>query len=197
MTEREIRLSGLSDPQETDLDQYRAVSGSALAGLIVSLASPVALAHPFMWPVPVVGIVICVLALRHIAREAPALIGRKAALAGVAVAVLFAAAAISQWYTYGRLLDKEAQRFAAQWFDLLRQDQREKSFELTRHPRGRSPLDENLPSHYLPGSDERDELNNYLQKPGVQALVALGDKARFRHYRTERRSHSRGGDLIN
>jgi hypothetical protein len=196
MTKPEIQLTESTDPQDTDMGQYQAVSGLAVAGLLVGLASPAALGHPLLWTVPLVAMVICALALRRIAREAPALIGRKAALTGLALAVLFLAAAPLQGYTYGRLLDWEGRRFAAQWFELVRQNQREKSFELTRQAESRLPLDEDLPSRYPPDSDPLSELNGYLQQPSVQALLALGDKAQVRYYDTERSTRSNRGDVI-
>jgi len=196
MTKPEIELSELSDPQDTDSGQYQAISGLAVVGLLVALASPAAFGHPLLWAVPLAAVVICVLALRQIAREAPAMIGRKAALTGLAVALLFGAAAPAQRYTYGWLVDAEARRFAAQWFEFMRQNEREKSYELTRHAEGRLPLDENLPSHYLPGTEARTELNGYLQQSGAQALLALGREFQVRYYDSEPRFRADRGDMI-
>src|SRR3972149_9773342 len=82
MSETEIHRFGLSDPQDTEVVRYRAVSGLAVGVLVIALFSPIALAHPVLWTVPVIGIVTCVLALMRIGRETPPLIGRKAAPAG-------------------------------------------------------------------------------------------------------------------
>ena len=60
MSETEIHRFGLSDPQDTEVVRYRAVSGLAVGGLVIALFSPIALAHPVLWTVPVIGIVTCV-----------------------------------------------------------------------------------------------------------------------------------------
>ena len=78
MSDIETRLS---DPQDTEMAEYRAVSGLAVCGLLVALLALVALIHPACWIVPPVAILLCLAALIRIANEDLALVGRKAALA--------------------------------------------------------------------------------------------------------------------
>jgi len=191
-----IHESRLSEPQDVEVARYRAVSGLAVAGLIVGLLGPVAWADPLLWTVPLAGIVLSALALRRIAREAPALVGRKAALVGLIVSVLFLAAAVSEWCTYRWRLRVEAGQFAAKWFEFLRQGEAIASHQLTQSPEVRLPLDQGLQSHYPRGSDLRQELDGYLRRPMIRSLLALGKKARACCYDTESQYREDDKDVV-
>ena len=179
-----------------DVLGYQAVSGLAVAGLILGVVAAVAFIHPLLWLVPAAGILVAGLALRRIARDAPALIGRKAALAGLMLAMFCATAAPSGWSAYRGFMRREARQFARVWFDFLRRDEPHKAHQLTRHPRYRLPLDESLWVAYEEGSDPRNELENYVSRPEVRALLALGDKARVRYYDTEGQGREEGCDVV-
>jgi len=196
MSEAEIQESPLSEPQDAEVIGYRALSGLSVAGLIVGLLAPLAFIDPLMWTVPLAGILLCAVALRRIARDAPALIGRKAALIGLALSVLVGAAAMSDWFTYGQLIDREARQAADQWFEFLRQGEALKSHQLTQAPQTRVPLDERLRDHYAPGSDPRQDLRGYLRRPEIRSLLALGAKAQARYYDTESRSREDESDVV-
>lgn len=198
MSEAEIQESRLSEPREADVIQYRAISGLAAGGLVVGLVAPVALAHPLLWSVPLAGVILCLLALRQIARHAPALIGRKAAVAGLILSVMSGIAGPTEWLAYGRLIDAEGRRFAIDcWFEFLRNNEPHKAHQLTTPPEARLPLDEALWNRYATGSDfQREELLNYVRQPEIQSLLALGDRARVRFYDTESRYRSEGDGVL-
>ena len=94
----------ITDPQDAQLAEYRAVAGQAVLGLIFGLLSPVALIDPMLWVVPLLGVFFSVWALRRINKYAPAMIGRKAALVALALSLLFAAAAPADWLIYRKMV---------------------------------------------------------------------------------------------
>ena len=196
MPEAEIREPRLSNPQDDQVLAYQAVSRLAVAGLIFGVAAALAFIHPALWIVPVAGILVAGLALWRIARDAPALIGRKAAVAGLMLSMFCAAAAPSEWSAYRGMMRGEARRFAEAWFEFLRQDQPHKAHQLTLHPRYRLPLDDSLWASYAEGSDPRTELENYVSRPVVRALLALGEKARVRYYDTEGQGTVEGRESV-
>jgi len=196
MSETENEQFGFSGPQDDEVTEYRAVCGLAPAGLIAGILAPLAVVHPLLWSVPVAGIVLSVAALRRISRDAPALIGRKAALAGLILSVLFAGIAPADWFTYRHLIDREAEQFALQWFDFLRQGEMLKSYQLQEPPYGRLPLDDRLWEHYGPEGHERMALQGYVERAEVRSLLALGQKALVRYYDTEGQSRADGTDQV-
>ena len=98
----------LTDRQDTRIAEYRAVSSSAVAGLILGLLSPAAAIDPVLWAVPIAGIIFSSLSLRRIAQNAPALIGRKAAIVGLILSIFFGSAAVTDWCAYRAMLRRQS-----------------------------------------------------------------------------------------
>lgn len=183
-------------PQEPDAIQYRAISGLAAGALALGLIAPIAFAAPALWVVPILGVASSVLALRRVASYAPALLGRKAALAGLALSVLFGVAAPTSWLVYRWELRNEARRFGAFWFDFLLKNEPHKALQLTENHQLRQPLDDSLWEFYPKGSESRTRLEQFLHDKTVRTLLALGDKAIVRYYDTERHGKDIGRDTV-
>jgi hypothetical protein len=194
--EREIYQSRMRLPQEADPLEYRAVSGLALTGLLLGLLAPIVLVTQAAWVLAIAGVVVNAMALRRIAANAPALMGRKAALVGLALSVAFGVAVPVDWLLYRRLVRDEARQFAAIWFDFLRANQPHKAQELTVLPISRDPLDEKLWGFFQKGTDQRRMLESFIYKPEIRALLALGDKATVRFYDTESQWAENDGDRV-
>jgi hypothetical protein len=196
MSDTEVIHSRIPNPEDTQVVQYHAVSAAAVIGLLLGLAAATALLSPVLWLVALVAVAVNVFALARIAREAPALVGYKAALAGLLLSLFFGSVAIADWYTYSDLLRREAKQFAALWFDSLRQREPQKAHQLTQNPGTRRPFDNKLWEPYFEGSDLRDDLKGYLGRPEVRALMNLGDKAQVRYYGSPTQSQDEGRDTV-
>lgn len=182
---REVYQSRLNLPEDADVVQYRAVSGLAIVGLLAGLLSLLALAVPLLWAIAILAIWINVVALKRIDVNAPALLGRKAALAGLALAVVAFCAAPADWVVYRRLLREEARQAAMQWFDFLRTNKPLEAHQLTVSPNSRDPLDDSLWNAYQGGGEGRMVIDQFINGTEVRTLLALGDKATARYYDTE------------
>jgi hypothetical protein len=166
-----------------------------VAGLIIGLLSPVALADPLLWAVPIAAGLVCVRAFGQIKQKAPAMIGRKAALVGLWLAVFSFTAAYSDWVYFRWRIRDEARQAALFWFDLLAKNRPELAFQLTVLPRQRHALDERIWDFYVDSEQDKvkwfTNLKNYVA-PGkteespnlVRTLLALGDSAEVRYIGT-------------
>jgi hypothetical protein len=180
-----------------ELAAYQRLAGHAVVGLIFGLLAPLALVDPLLWGIPVLGAILSVCALRHIRKNAPALTGRKLAIVGLTLSLLFAAAAPTDWLVYRRLLRDEAQQFSTLWFRLLTQDEPQKAFQLTLPPPMRHPLDDQLWDFYRNDDRQRKGLESYVKDPLVRTLLALGPKAQVRFYDTvDQICDSDEGDVV-
>lgn len=196
MPDSELLHTRLPVPQDAEVADYKAVSVLAVLGLLAGLLTVTALLSPAMWIVVLVGLVLNSLALMRIAQEAPALIGRKAALAGLALSLFFGAVAVADWYTYSAMARREARQFATLWFENLRDREPQRAHQLTLSPNMRRPFDDKLWSVYYEGSDTREELESYLDRAEVKALMALGGKAQVRYYASPMQSQGAGNDIV-
>ncbi len=181
----------LTDFQDAEVAEYRSFSGWAVVALLIGILSPLALADPLVWAVPIAGIAISSWALRRIKQNAPALLGRKTALAGLWLAAFFLAVASSDWCYHRWLIRSEARQVALFWFELLAKNRPESALQLTLSPESRQPLDARIWDFYKNTKKWRKALRNYVaegkpQEPPrlVRTLLALGDSAQVRYLST-------------
>ena len=189
----ETEADALTDEQAGG---YRPRSGLSIAGLLLGIASATVFLHPYMLAVAALGTLVNLLALRRISRFWPDLAGWRTALVGLSLSVIFGAGAAGY-----ELVDRwrarvEGQRFATQWFEFLRQVEPEKAHHLTLTPDVRQPLDDRLRTVYMANPYRRQALEEFVAKPEVRTLLALGERASVRFYETEgQQAHGSGQAL--
>ena len=196
MPDVNIQRPRLHVTEDADALQYRAVSVTALAALAVGVASLASLFSVVAWAVPVVGIVLGVAALRRIDAEAPALLGRKAALVGLTLSVIMCAAAPVEFFRYRNMIDREARRFGTLFFSYLRENAPHRAHQLTFAAHQRRPSNESLRESYPEGSEARQRLLEFASQPGIRAVLALGKGAEVRYFDTESQSSRDGNDAV-
>lgn len=95
------RPAAATPPPSAPADDYRSLSGAAIAAAVVAILSPLGFLDWWLLAVPVVGIVLAGIALRDIARRPDVLAGRRMAVLSVSVgAVMFGAGLAWQVRSY-------------------------------------------------------------------------------------------------
>lgn len=162
------------------LPDYRAISGLAIAGLLLGLASILTFVHPVLWVIPLAAVIVCWLALRAIAAQPSTLMGRHAALIGMTVALTCGVSCPIQYVLYRYQLRTEAVATAREWFAALRENRPFVAHQLSLSPEGRWSLDEAaLVSRY---AEEPTGLKAYVKNPTVRLLLVLGKQCHVRFY---------------
>lgn len=185
MSALETSDSKAGEPVDEGLAGYRSVSPWSILSLILGIASPLAMIGPVLWVVPGLGIVVGLVALRSLAADADHLIGRKAAVAGLALSLLFFTAAISAAATNRWWLATEARTVAEQWFELLSEDHPKAAYQMT--PQRSAPTTA-FPGGWPGGANDeepKDPLQRFVEQPLIRFLLAHGKQAQIRHWSTE------------
>lgn len=181
--------SRVATPESIDLEdnlgQYHAVSGLAVAGLIAGMASILAFLHPLLWLVPLAAIVLNALALRRIAEAMPELIGRKAALAGLAMALICGISGPIQLLVYLRDLRTESVEVAREWFTALRENRPEYAHRLCLFPSTAASRAQSPAQHYASGAMAPETLRHFVNESPIGLLLKLGKRAHVRFYQNE------------
>lgn len=180
---QETSWGKFSDAAEADLSEYRVLSGLAVVGLILGLLSALAIVHVTLSFVGAAAILCCVVALVRISASPSEMSGRWLAVTGLTLAVFLTAAGIAREAITQRLHDINSRAIAAHWFEFLKTDEPEKACELGSSITIRRPLDDELMGKYLKSRDEYEGLQTFVSRPGVRALLDLGDRAQVRHYK--------------
>ncbi len=143
-------------------ESYRTVCASAVFAMVLGLVSAVAFAHPILWALPLVAAGLAIAALVRIAQHPSEMIGRKAALIGLAAAVLFGSAAISYSFAREAWLVRRSRQAAEHFFSLLAAGQAHAAHQLTLMPRSRLPTDSDYAAAYANNPEGAEQFEKFL-----------------------------------
>ena len=173
-------MTPISAPETVDHVQYRSVSGLAVLALLLGVLSATALAHPGAWVMPLPAIVCSLWALRRIQRQPDELLGRKAALIGLTLALGFGTWAPSRYYCDRWLLNRQAREFIEEWFQYVLQGELEVAHQATLDYYLRQPEGTLLDEFYQDNPEDLTELQTFFSRGIAQDLVDLGADGRVR-----------------
>jgi hypothetical protein len=160
------------------VDNYRTLSGLAIASLLFGLASPVCFAAPVFLAIPLFGTAISLVALRRIAGSDGALAGKWAAATGLALCIASAAATISYAQFTRFLHSSQAKRLGQKWVQLLVSGNTQEAFNLTvQSTRQDSP---EPAGNFLATGPQEPPYEQFVKNPLVQALTSAGSGAEVR-----------------
>ena len=159
---------------DNELAGERPVSGLAVAALLVGCGSVLVLFTSLAAMVPLVAIVLAVAALGDLARSEGRRVGRGAALAGLALAIGFAAQAGSGFVVDRWIGGRRAAATAAAWTDAVREARFADAIGLCSP--GALPSRGHDPSHAEPAA--ADATAEFKSLPAVTAIAACGREAR-------------------
>lgn len=177
MFETDRHNSTFPPREDTQSAEPRAVSGLALAALALGFASALALAASFLWMVPIAGVAVAVAAIVSIAREPQLQIGRSAAVAGLALSVLFGAWGVSNHLTRQRLLYQQSEIFATRWLRLVLDGELYAAHQLRMAQPARRPPGADLAEYYDNDSEARQDFRDFCKQPPVADLIQMGPNA--------------------
>jgi hypothetical protein len=161
------------DPEEAG--NYRTVSVLAILCLVFGVLSPLALIGLLLIALPLFGIALGFLALRHIAVSENALTGRWAAILGIGLCVAGAVAPFSRDIIQTRLRSHQAEVFARNWLKMVAAGEMDRAFRMTYDGTHRAPLPD--PGAPAPKTTPYED---FLNRPIIKAIRAAGKNAEVR-----------------
>jgi hypothetical protein len=170
---------------------YRSVSVLAIVGLLVGLLAPLSMVAPLLWAIPIVGAAISLAAIVRIAGSDGALVGRGAALIGLALCVASISAAASRAAFSKYFVSREARDVALEWIATLQAGHDQQAFERTveaarlqsapptttpqqEHDHTQQPGDDH--GHEHEHEHEDSPLERFREDPVVDFLMTGGAK---------------------
>lgn len=197
-----------TDAQDMELAEYRYLPGQVAMAIIFGLLSPLALVDLRLMFIPLLGVFLGVWALRRIKKNPTAMTGRKRALFGIALSLVFLAAAPADAVTAYRMINRQAREIADAWFQLVLDNRlldarrlmlvvKKKDDQSTP---AMSPVEmaaRERAEKASPGkSDLEHEVDELSKRPVIQSLLYLGPAARVRFYQTELQEQADGNDIV-
>jgi hypothetical protein len=174
----------LPEHPDPDLIDYRPVSGWGLAALLIGVASVAALVHPLLWCVPLSGVVVSLIALRRIERSQVKVLGRKAALIGLALSVIYGVAAPVRLKSREHWLSMRAERLADEFLEDLRTQQVDRAFALMLRSVEKMPTHRPKAAGDTAEPEPQNPLQLFLSEQPVATLSSLGAQAHRKRLQT-------------
>ncbi len=181
----EHREPVFSSTDAVDIAEYPRVSRLAVVALLLGFLSVAALSSQVMWCLPLAGVIVAVAALRSIARAKENAIGRRAAVIGLALSLVFAAWAPLRYYVRVQILSRQAREYAVQWIAVVQDGRLREAHQLQLARYDRQGPDADLTEYYERDEVMGEELQAFSRAPCVRKIVELGDQSYLRYVRDE------------
>ncbi len=124
------------------------------------------------------------------------MLGRKAALIGLAVALICGVAAPARLESRGFWLAARARRVADRWFDALRGGKPWEAYGLQLHSEEKPKPKMHGGADESSADEEKSDLEKYAEKVPVAAVLALGERARPELIATSVGTDDFGHDMV-
>jgi len=155
--------------ENDQVEGYRRLSQLAVWSVPLGFLSALAMVSPLLWFVPLVAVTFALGGLRQISRSND-LTGRRLALLGLGLAVLFGTWGMTWTLSRQSVINRQSREHASQWLDLMRNREYMQAHQLTLGFFKRTPVGTSLEEHYAaPASEtvvDRDEPSPDMP-PGV------------------------------
>jgi hypothetical protein len=150
--------------------------------LLAGLFSPLALIAGLLGAIPLFGLAVASGALLRIARDERR--GRGLALTGLALSGFFLALPLARYASSQVLLARQGRTAADEFVAFLHAGSPEKAVLLQMSPDFRPPIDDGLWSFFRNDAQANKQLREFVTKPYIRMLLALGDRADIQFYKT-------------
>ena len=173
---------------------YRSLSVLAVVSLILGLLSAAALTQPVLLLLPIAGMVIGGLAVRHTRRDDVS--GRGIAICGRLASVFFFCFAITDFMYGYRMVFDHAERFADKWIDLVQAGRLNAADQMTMSPELRVQRSELLEAYYQEHEDDRRRVEKLFQRDGYRELAVSVPEGRVRRVAGRQKARSRSEQVF-
>lgn len=181
------------------LPGYKALSGMAIASLILGLASPLSLADPWLWLLPGGAILTGAWALYRMAKLPGTLGGSTLAKAGIVLALVFGSASTASYFVSRWILLRDGRNFAEEFLAEVADGSVEKlqsAYWKKVPPESRRTMSPDDFSALLKQHGGEEEWIKFQNGPIVRYLGSAEDDVHWRFFDVEKIENWRGNDYL-
>ena len=132
-----------------------------------------------MFPIAVFAIIFGLLSLSRIKKRPEIFVGRKAALLGLGLAILFASMGVARHFTTEYMIRTQAKTIGQEFLGMIAGDHPELAFQWVLSPKERCQSAASIWAFYRSNAEAGKKLREFIDKEGVRALLAIGEDAKI------------------
>lgn len=172
------------DMPAAELTEYRSPQPLAVLALALGLLSFLAVFRPLFWIVPLLAFIFGMIGLWLLAGD-PQKVGRKAAICGMALALLFGAWGPSRYLSRQWWLSHQARVYADTWLELIRQEKFREAHQLHGRQVERAGEGVTLDEFYRADKYAQSNYHLFFESEPLKSLSELAKSAQIMFERTE------------
>ena len=163
-----------------ELVPCRAINWWSVASLVLGLFSSLVLLTPLLSVIPLAGVLCATVALRGIATSDAPVLGRKAALWGLALALVCGVWGSTQAAIHRHFVFQDARRHAEEWLAIVQAGRLPEAFQLHLPQENRRAPGTSLDQFRQSSGDSRREYDSFFKQGPVEKLATVGTRGEVR-----------------
>ena len=171
--------SHFHESTENEVVQYRAIEPMAVLCVILAVISVLAIFDLVGCCLAVLAIVFGILSLTRIKKRSEVFIGRKAAIFGLGLSLLFISTGIARHITSEYMIRYQAKTIGQEFLEEIANQQPEIALQWTLAPQERCRAAANRWAFYRSNKEAGKKLREFVDKEDVRALLAIGPDAKI------------------
>lgn len=167
-----------------EVTEYRSPQPLAVLALVLGLLSFLAVFRPLFWIVPLLALIFGMIGLWLLSGD-PGKVGRKAAIWGIALALLFGAWGPSRYLSRQWWLSRQARVYADTWLELIRQEKFREAHQLHGRQAELASEGVTLDEFYRTDKYAQTDYHVFFGSEPLKSLSELAKNAQIVFERTE------------
>jgi hypothetical protein len=180
MTAPALQSTDELQPDEESLARYAAISRTAVAALMLGVASALVLTSPLLIVVPLAAAAVAVIALRQIAASSGQLKGQWPATVGLCLATLFLGWGVTQQASRQAMLADRAEALVDHWLSLVKDGKLQQADQWRRPIVSRIEGDAALADLYGTDKEAANSLQMFFASEPLKSFQAAGPDVSWR-----------------
>lgn len=171
--------SRFHESAETEVVQYRAIEPLAVLCILFTLLSFWAALDLVGCFFAVPAIVFGLISLNRIKNRPEVFIGRKVAVLGLGLTILFTSTGVARHFTTECMIRRQAKTIGQEFLELIANDRPELAFQWTLPQKQRSGSALSIWEFYRFHDELAEKLQEFVGKKDIRALLAIGADAKI------------------
>lgn len=163
-----------SSIESEDLAHYRTISKKAIGAVLFGILSATSLINPLMVWTSMLAVTLAIGALRTIRESRGEVFGRKAAIIGLILALIFGFWAPTAYVMRQQFIFAQAKEHSRRWLDMLRRGELQQAHQLMRPQSERQLPTQNLADYYRENAGAKEDLQLRFDASPIKEIIAIG-----------------------
>lgn len=171
--------SRFHESTENEVVQYRAIEPMAVLCIVLAVISVLAIFDMVGCFIAAIAILFGILSLARIKKRSEIFVGRKTAILGLGLSLLFVSTGVARYLTSEYMVRHQAKAIGEGFLEMIAHNQPEIALQWTLPPQERCRSAASIWAFYRSNQEVGKKLREFVDKEDIRALLAIGSDAKI------------------